>query len=510
MLWIVIFYFITHLWNLQLFPVFADEAIYIRWAQLIIDDWQRYAFFPLTDGKTPLFIWSLIPFQFLFKDQLFAARILSVLMGLGQLFVIKHLIKLLGGREKTQWLGMFLVSILPFWFFHHRMALMDGMLTLAISLTVYCLLRLTQTLEKKTLDKVRVAQWVVFSGIMWGISLWIKLPALFLLSTFPLYAFLNKPVDIKKLVRFGSIFGVVAFLGLSLFACMRISPAFGQLFSRGNDYTYPVTEVLLKGKWLQTVPNFPVYLYYYLLYFTVPALLLAVAGLFSNRYRRTTLFLLLSAFLFCLPLMLFGRVIYARYLLPGALFLTIATVLSLQAMYSRWYVQKKTSFIFKSATSLVLALAIVNMFSASFFFMGKLLTDFNTTPFTNSDQSQYLQEWSSGHGIVETVEYIREQSKSHKIAVATEGRFGTLPDALLLYFHRRDVNNIYIEGTGQYPVKSIPEEFAARAKNYDQVILVVNSNRMEIKREPGQLIHEYCRPYNAPCLQIWDVTDLVK
>ncbi|MCC6710949.1 MAG: hypothetical protein IT416_01195, partial [Candidatus Pacebacteria bacterium] len=31
-------YFLTHITALTLLPVFADEAIYIRWAQLIIDD----------------------------------------------------------------------------------------------------------------------------------------------------------------------------------------------------------------------------------------------------------------------------------------------------------------------------------------------------------------------------------------------------------------------------------------------------------------------------------------
>ena len=57
---IVIFlvgYLSTHLYGLTRLPIFADEAIYIRWSQLIIDDWQQYLFFSLNDGKTPLLIW---------------------------------------------------------------------------------------------------------------------------------------------------------------------------------------------------------------------------------------------------------------------------------------------------------------------------------------------------------------------------------------------------------------------------------------------------------------------
>jgi hypothetical protein len=95
------------------------------------------------------------------------------------------------------------------------------------------------------------------------------------------------------------------------------------------------------------------------------------------------------------------------------------------------------------------------------------------------------------------------------VAVATEGRFGTLPDGLLMYFHRRPVDNIYIEGIG-YPVKDIPEFFKERARDFELNWLVVNSHRLEIPRPEARFITEFCRPHNAPCLQIWDISDLVQ
>ena len=127
-------YLFTHLWHLLSLPVFADESIYIRWAQLIIDDWQRYLFFPLNDGKTPLFIWLLVPFQFLFSDQLYAARFVSMLVGLGQIAAIIWTIRLFGGGKLARLLGALFVTLLPFWFFHHRIALIDA--TLSLLLTV--------------------------------------------------------------------------------------------------------------------------------------------------------------------------------------------------------------------------------------------------------------------------------------------------------------------------------------------------------------------------------------
>ena len=130
------FYLLSHLAKLTALPVFADEAIYIRWTQLMIDDWRRYLFFPLNDGKTPLQMWLMLPLQYLFADQLYAARILSVLVGLIQMLVMALLAKTLGGQKKAQYLAALLTAILPFWYFHHRMALIDGLLTLFLSLKI--------------------------------------------------------------------------------------------------------------------------------------------------------------------------------------------------------------------------------------------------------------------------------------------------------------------------------------------------------------------------------------
>src|SRR3990167_10723370 len=72
----------SRLYNLDLIPIFADEAIYIRWAQLMAYDW-HHLFVPLTDGKTPLFMWLLAPpLRFNF-DPLLTGRVLSATAGLG-------------------------------------------------------------------------------------------------------------------------------------------------------------------------------------------------------------------------------------------------------------------------------------------------------------------------------------------------------------------------------------------------------------------------------------------
>jgi len=74
-------YFFTRLQNLTSIPVFCDEAIYIRWAQ-IIKNVETLRFIPLTDGKQPLFMWLLAfgPLRFI-SDPLVAGRLVSIFSG---------------------------------------------------------------------------------------------------------------------------------------------------------------------------------------------------------------------------------------------------------------------------------------------------------------------------------------------------------------------------------------------------------------------------------------------
>jgi hypothetical protein len=123
---------------------------------------------------------------------------------------------------------------------------------------------------------------------------------------------------------------------------------------------------------------------------------------------------------------------------------------------------------------------------------------------SKADREQFLETWSSGHGIKESAAFIQDLAKTQTVAVATEGFFGTLPDGILLNLHNQDVSNIYVEGIGQ-PVKSIPHSFWQRAQNFDRQLLIVNSYRMELPLPEKQLLASFCRPNQAPCLQIWEL-----
>src|SRR4030043_655222 len=77
---IVLIFFLLRLINLTILPIFADEAIYIRWSQVMRVE-STLRFLPLSDGKQPLFMWLTIPFLQIFSDPLLAGRFLSVVAG---------------------------------------------------------------------------------------------------------------------------------------------------------------------------------------------------------------------------------------------------------------------------------------------------------------------------------------------------------------------------------------------------------------------------------------------
>jgi len=494
-----VFYLVTHVFNLVALPVFADESIYIRWTQLIMDEPKRYAMFALNDGKTPLFIWSMLPFQYLFSNQLFAGRLVAVLVGLAQVYVIGWLVDLLGGRKKTQYLAMLLTSILPFWFFHHRMALMDGMMTLWLSIALGGAIKVVKAKDNKE------AWWSVdLVGLGFGLAMLTKIPAILFLPVLGLVGFLPEKATLKSWFSASFKIGVGVLIGMVVFLTLKLGPAFGQLFSRGGDFLFPLSDILA-GAWKQTIISFPNYFNYFVYYLTLPAVILVLASLFSPRGKRVHHWLFWSGLIFLLPIMVMGKVVYPRYLLAASIFFTLSLSLAFENFYAISLKQKNN---FKKIfIQLLLVLLLGNMVAASGVNMA--MSWFNPTKitFVSADKVQYLHEWSSGHGIKEAYELISNMAKTEKIAVATEGYFGTLPDALLMYFHGRDVTNLYLEGIGQ-PVSTISASFMERAKNFDRVLLVVNSHRQKLPATVKKnLLLEVCRPDNAPCLQVWELLD---
>lgn len=496
---VVLGYFLTHLIGLTLLPVFADEAIYLRWAQLILDDGQRYLFFPMNDGKTPLFIWLLATALKTHLDPLLAGRLVAVITGLFQVLVTAKLSQKLGGGWLAKVIAIFSVMFLPYWYFHHRMALMDGLLTLFLSAALLFLINSFSQNKPKN---------VILAGLFLGLALWTKIPAILFFPTFVLAAFLpNQSKNLPFRLKQSSL---TLIIGLGLFACLKLTPLFGQLFSRGGDFLYPISELLEKGVvtvfWANTQRIFQGLF----MYLSWPIMVLPIFGLFQNKLRKTHALLLLSFLGFLGPILLLGKTIYPRYILPSILPLTLSAVLSLEYILqqTKKNIKKPLVFFFQAAATVIL---LTSMVQTAIQFTLISWQNPNYLPFVPIDQTQYLAEWSAGNGIKESSQLMIKEISTQSLAVATEGYFGTLPDGVLMYLHQQNIEGLLVEGIGQ-PIYSLPSEFISKAKNYDRIWLLVNSHREKLNLAttyPELLKQEFCRIQNAPCLQLWDITSII-
>ena len=461
----------------------------------------------MNDGKTPLLMWLMVPFQFLFSNQLFAGRFVAVLVGLTQVIANVKITSILKGKKIAKILTAILSCCLPFWFFHHRMALTDGLLVATFSWSIYYLLKLNSSLNKKSNSQINVKkikiQYIILAGIFFGLSFFSKLSAtLFipLLIVVPLASdqWRKKSLFIKSILSL-----LVIALGILFFLTLRVHPAFPQLFSRGGDFLYSMPDYVEFGPLRLLINNSIYQSKAILLYISWPVALLAFLGLF-RRDNKKNIYILLSITLFCLPLFMFGKVVYPRYFLPVAIFFTIAASLEFEHIFLKN--KKKVS---PKCTRLLYPVFIIFTLISSGKFMLASYTDVSLLNFSPTDQMQYLHEWSAGFGTKEAYEYITEIAKTKKVIVATEGFFGTLPDGLLMYFHRKDVSNIVVEGIGQ-PIDGIRQDFIDKNPKFDIALLVVNSHRMNVNLNNEKLIKEYPRPNNAPTLQIWDIGEYIK
>lgn len=84
----------TRALTLMAFPIFNDEAIYIRYAQLIHENWSANKFVSMnnswSDWKPPLQYWLAAPFVGWGRDPLFAARVVALVVstfGLGGFYL---------------------------------------------------------------------------------------------------------------------------------------------------------------------------------------------------------------------------------------------------------------------------------------------------------------------------------------------------------------------------------------------------------------------------------------
>jgi 4-amino-4-deoxy-L-arabinose transferase-like glycosyltransferase len=461
-------------------PVFADEAIYIRWSQVMRAE-ETLRFLPLSDGKQPLFMWVTIPLLKVFSDPLVAGRMVSVLTGLGTIVGVFVLSYVLFFSVELSLISSFLYSISTFSVFFDRLALADSMLSF---FGIWTLIFAVITVRKVRLDAAMLA------GFSLGGALLTKSPAIYFVLTLPLTLVLGKwPRRIKdkflKLCVYFFLFSFTYVIAFAMYNILRLGPNFHLIGMRNQDYVYPLTHILLSP--FDPLKPFliRVFQYFWILGpFEVLALFLFGAFIGIRKKPMETLILLTLMLVPIFASSEFSKTMTARYVYFSVpYFFVISSLTFVDGLKA----------LMKKGIGKIFFLILLVFTIHSFFNDYTLLNSPQSVDLPRSERSGYLEDWTSGYGIHDVSEYLKKSyysDPSKKIVVGTEGYFGTLPDGLQIYLN--NIPPITVIGVGE-PIRELPKSLSDSRKAGNDTYLVVNDSRFLInaKKNGLQLIASY-------------------
>lgn len=471
--------FFLRVYNLTVLPIFGDEAIYIRWAQVMGAE-PGLRFLPLSDGKQPLFMWVLMFLVRRFADPLFIGRLTSAFYGMGTLIGIFAVTFYLFRNRKIAFIASLFWAISPYSVFFDRMALVDAMLTMFGVWTLFFAVVTAKTLR---LDMAMLA------GFALGGALLTKSPALFFVLMLPatwVVSFWPKrkkkeivgKKDLIHLIKLGSLSLVTLTIAYAMYNILRLGPNFHLITARNQDYVNPISHL-----WTSPLDPFVTHIgaIYVWLWILGPSVLVTfvlftliseinkavkIKPKLSIRPNPEVALLFIWFFIPLFVTSMYAKVFTARYILftlpSGYIF---ASLIFFYLFSKRELLKKVLSFGLLIYTLLAL------------FMDYRLLTNLERVPLPRVMRSGYLEEWTAGTGIKEVSEIIREEYQRDpeaKIVVGTEGYFGTLPDGLQAYLN--DLPQITVIGVGQ-PIRDVPIQLIESKQTGNKTYLVVNSTR---------------------------------
>jgi len=487
-------------------PLFTDEAIYVRWSQIAKQD-AAWRFISLTDGKQPMFVWIAMNMMRVFKDPLFASRMVSVAAGFGTLlgvfFLASELFKKRteGGIMKrlfSQHLGTNIVGLIsaslfiffPFALVYDRMALYDSLVACTIVWSIYMEVILARYV------RLDIA---ILSGIVIGSSMLTKTSGFFGIYLFPisllLFDFKQKTWR-KKIAEWVVFFIISVSIAYSLYSILRLSPFYYIIDEKNALFVRPLSMVLYNVKignfaWFNYIyGNFNAIVGWFITYVGLLSILTAVSSLFLKEYFREKLFLFLWFLIPFVALGVFGNTLYPRFIY----FMTVPVLVLVVSTLFFLYRNKKMRYAFY----LVFGLILLGYLYAD----KKIILDFPHAPIPQADLGQYINSWPAGGGIKEMIAFFDKESKNGKIYVATQGTFGSLPTYAVEIYLGENKN---IEKKGYYPLpENIPQELVKKSKSMP-VYFVFNDSEFPPATWPLELRVKYQKGIGDRHLSIYQI-----
>lgn len=458
-------YFLLTTNNLTGLPIFVDEAIYSRWAQVALNDAQ-WRFISLTDGKQPLFMWVAMPFLKFIQDPLLATRLVSVVSGYFTMLGMWYAGWLLG-KKKTAYIAAFLGILTPYLFFYNRFAVVEALL-IAFGIWIFNLSILLARTARLDI--------ALILGMVAGMALLVKSPALFYMLLIPLaYILVLKRKDLfsSKTLKFVILVAISWVIAEAFNHIQRLSPWMYRISQKNEFFLVPIKEIFDEPA--RIFLHLKLALKWYAYYNTLPIVLAGLAGIYAMLKKQKNMALLLLAW-FIGPIIaevLIARLFAPRYIVFVAQFFLLFVAYGLSQL-------KKNKLIIVS-----ILLSLIPLFH-----IYKATVDPLNYPFVEEDGA-YIDGWSAGQGVKEIAEYVIERANTSdkKVYVGTEGTFGILPHGLDLYTYGTE--NLEVEG--HWPVQTTPPDKLYELANSGEYepYFIYNNTQLENTPDNTYIDREY-------------------
>lgn len=406
------------------FPIFTDEAEYLRAAQIILQN-PVDIFFPLERGRQPLFIWITAFFiQFSFKDFLVSIRLVSFISGMFTMLGLYFLTFELFKRKKIATICSVIYVLYPFALVYDTIGLLDGMVGTFYIWSLYLTLRL---LKKQNLTNT------IFLGLVIGVGLLVKTNAIFSLYLLPIATlfFLPKKYILKFILRVTFIFFCVVIISKGIEGILKISPYYTKILDVNGIFVYPKREWigLASAIKLETFLNNAETLISWLFgYVKVPYIFLVFISFFSWKFIRQKAICIIYFILPLLALSIFGKILFPRYIYFMTLPLLPLVALGLV------YISEGLKKAFVNRYMLVVEIFVYILFLIyPLSVVLKLSIDPVNANIPKKDAVMYYGTNYMQIVLRITTNYFRAQAKEGKILIGVYKSYGWYPNAWEVY-----------------------------------------------------------------------------
>jgi hypothetical protein len=530
-LWIIgiLLFLVIRFTNLTIIPIFTDEAIYIRWSEIAwkpnlerLGEARTSIFIPLSDGKQPLYMWLAgIPMQFT-TDHLWAGRLPAIFAGLFAMIGLWLVTYELFKRKKIAYIASAVYMVLPFTLLYDRMMLADSMLAMWGIWSLYLSIILVKTRSLK----VGIAL-----GVVYGLGLLTKSPALFYILLTPLtLVFFNnitrdgqlqtqnmqfwkwKKTEWSQLLRLTYLWGIAIVIGQMFQGILRISNMYHMIGRKNLEFVLTTQEFLEKpfslfyGNLIGTSNWFYQYLGTALILCIAVALVIALIKR-DIRIALLTLLVIIPWF----GSISMAKVLYPRYLLFFTPPLLIIIAYGIHAITDLLNINTVRYLKNYKHRLLLQAIVILAIFSTSLVTSYYILFNPPAAKLALQDREQYIVGWPSGYGVDQITEFLmKEYKEKGKLAVGTEGTFGLMPFALQIKFYDEIYNQpgsnekLFIDG--YWPFDRVPQKIVELAAGRPTYFVVYQTEKDPPPEFPLELVMKIEKPGGQASMRLYKVT----